>query len=120
MTPPNYSVSVSFLQKWIPGGPWILVAIDPAKKGLEAGTFGEPTLRELQAWLEEWGTKKMYNLYFTVNPCVRALKTKPSREHIASLSWLHVDLDPRAGEDLDSERVRILTRLSDPTVKGIP
>lgn len=117
---PNYQASIDFLQQWCKGGPWVLVGIDPNKKGLEAGTFSANDLDGLRAWLEEWGTKKRYNLYFTVNPCVRALKTKPSREHIASLSWLHVDLDPRPGEDLDAERARILALLRDPTPKGLP
>lgn len=117
---PDYKASIDFLQRWVKGGPWVLVAIDPNKKGLEAGTFSGNDLPGLTAWLEEWGTRKKYNLYFTVNPCVRALKTKPSREHIAALSWLHVDLDPRAGEDLDAERARILELLRDPEAKGIP
>jgi hypothetical protein len=117
---PDYKASIDFLQRWCKGGPWVLVAIDPNKKGLEAATFGQPTLGGLEPWLKEWGTDKRYNIYFTVNPCVRALKTKPSREHIAALAWLHVDLDPRAGEDLDAERTRILALLSDPTAKGIP
>jgi hypothetical protein len=117
---PNYQASIDFLQQWCKGGPWVLVAIDPNKKGLEGDTFSGNNLEGLRAWLEEWGTKKRYNIYFTVNPCVRALKTKPSREHIASLSWLHVDLDPRAGEDLDAERKRIVALLSDPTAKGLP
>jgi hypothetical protein len=117
---PDYKASIDFLQRWCKGGPWVLVAIDPNKKGLEAGTFSGNDIKGLEAWLEEWGTRKKYNVYFTVNPCVRALKTKPSREHIASLSWLHVDLDPRAGEDLDEERKRIVALLSDPTSKGLP
>jgi len=117
---PDYKASLDFLQQWVKGGPWVLVAIDPNKKGLEAGTFNGNDLGALNTWLEEWGTKRKYNVYFTVNPCVRALKTKPSREHIAALSWLHVDLDPRAGEDLDSERARIIALLRDPEAKGLP
>lgn len=117
---PDYAASVEFLQKWLPGGPWVLVSIDPNKKGLEAGTFGSAEPSELDAWLKEQGTRLKRNIYFTVNPCIRALRTKPSREHIGSLSWLHVDLDPRAGEDIDEERARILGLLRDPSAASIP
>lgn len=117
---PDYNASKDFLNKWLLGGAWVLVAIDPNKKGLEGDTFGDQDPKALDRWLEEQGTKLKRNLYFTVNPCVRALKTKPSREHIAALSWLHVDLDPRAGEDIDEERKRILKLLKDPTSLGVP
>jgi hypothetical protein len=136
---PSYEKSIEFLQQWCKGGPWVLVAIDPNKKGLEAETFGQSSLKELEAWLDEWGTRKKYNVYFTVNPCIRRMTTKPSREHIAALSWLHVDVDPReyprgpefqafpADEQarqlaahLDGERARIIALLSDPTAKGLP
>lgn len=119
---PDYAASVAFLEQWLPGGPWVLVAIDPNKKGLDAETFGGTDVKggQLLEWLEKQGTKLKRNLYFTVNPCRRHLTTKPSREHIQGLSWLHIDLDPRAGEDLDAERARILALLRDPSAKGIP
>ena len=108
---PDYKASIEFLQKWCKGGPWVLVAIAPDKKEIEVATFGQPTIAGLELWLEEQGTKLKRNLYFTVNPLVRALKAKPSREHIASLAWLHVDIDPRAGEDHAAERARIFDTL---------
>lgn len=119
---PDYKASKAFLDQWLPGGPWVLVAIDPNKKGIEADTFsvGVNDTKQLNDWLTEQGTTKRRNIYFTVNQCDRPLKTKPSREHIAALSWLHIDLDPRAGEDLDEERERILTLLQDPTPLGVP
>lgn len=117
---PDYKASYEFLQRWQIDGPWVLVAIDPNKKGIEARTFGDPTRKDMLAWLEEQGTRLKRNIYFTVNQCVRALSTKPSREHIAALNWLHVDLDPRAGEDIDEERERIRKLLEDPTPLGIP
>jgi len=117
---PKYDDSISFLERWLPGGPWVLVAIDPNKKGLEADTFGgtDVSSGRLKEWLEKQGAKR--NIYFTVNPCTRHLTTKPSREHIRGLMWLHVDLDPRAGEDLDAERARILALLNDPSSLGVP
>ena len=118
---PDYKASIDFLQRWLPRGPWVLVAIDPNKKGLEADTFGGADVRKrLPEWLEDQGTKRKRNIYFTVNPCSRHLTTKPSREHVAALSWLHVDLDPRAGEDFAEERERIRALILDPSALGIP
>ncbi len=117
---PDYKASIDFLNQWLPRGPWVLVAIDPNKKGLEADTFGGADLKaRLPEWLEEQGTRRKRNIYFTVNPCSRHLTTKPSREHIQGLTWLHLDLDPRAGEDFTEERERILTLLRDPSSLGI-
>lgn len=112
---PDYAKAIEFLQKWCKGGPWVVVAIDPNKKGIDAATFGEPTLDALRDWLEEQGSKLKRNVYFTVNPCMRSMSKKPERLDIAALSWLHVDIDPRAGEDHEAERARILGVL-----RGLP
>src|SRR5690606_35872469 len=53
------------------------------------------------------------NLYFHVNPVRRAMGRKASKEDIARLSWLHVDIDPRAGEDFQEERRRALRLLQE-------
>ncbi|MCC6407596.1 MAG: hypothetical protein IT453_10535 [Planctomycetes bacterium] len=116
---PDYSQSEAFLQKWCKGGPWVLVALAPDKKEIEVATFGQPTIARLEPWLEEQGTKLKRNIYFGTNPCGRPMKSPPSREHIAALAWLHVDLDPRAGEDHVAERARILDRLRN-LPDGIP
>jgi hypothetical protein len=119
---PQYEKSIEFLEKVRPGGEWCLVAIDPNKKGLEADTFGGTDVKSkrLIEWLEEQGSKRKRNIYWTVNQLRRHLKTKPSREHISGLNWLHVDVDPRAGEDIAAERERIRALLLDPTHLGIP
>ncbi|MDN5787890.1 DUF5906 domain-containing protein [Pseudorhodobacter sp.] len=45
---------------------------------------------------------------------------KAKKEHVVSVGWLWVDVDPRAGEDLESERTRILALLTVNLPKGIP
>jgi len=120
MISPNYLASADFLKQWAKTGPWVLVALDPDKKGIEADTFSPLDEKRMMDWLEKQGTKLKRNIYFTVNPCVRPLQTKPMREHIGALAWLHVDLDPRSGEPIDEERSRILKLLQNPTAKGIP
>ena len=55
-------------------------------------------------------TQGKKNLYFTVNPTLKPLsgRVKAKKEHIRGMIALHVDLDPRAGEDLEKERTRAL------------
>lgn len=134
---PTYRKSVEFLQRWNPSGPWVVTAIDPEKRAIDTETFTADAYDELQAWLRLHGRSR--NIYFTVNPVTRAIKSKPTREHIAALSWLHVDLDPREyprgeafqrlavdeqqrvlNEHLDLERIRIRGLLRDPSGLGIP
>src|SRR5690349_8124298 len=115
---PDYNKSIEFLQQWNPVGPWVLTAIDPDKKAIDTESFVRDDVNSLRIWLEDHGRRR--NIYFTVNPVTRAIRVKPSREHISALAWLHVDLDPRAGEDLEAERRRILGLLQDPSAKGLP
>lgn len=124
---PNYKASLDFLSKWMPRGPWVLTAIvpDKPKKGAATftDTFGQHDVNSgrLLRWLEEHGTQRRRNIYFTPNGCRKqSVKKKPSKTDIAGLYWLHVDLDPRAGEDRATERERIFKLLQDPTHLGIP
>ncbi|WP_143058011.1 DNA primase family protein [Loktanella fryxellensis] len=45
---------------------------------------------------------------------------KAKKEDVASVGWLWVDLDPRAGEELDLERARLLGLLTTDLPKGVP
>ncbi|TAJ11808.1 MAG: hypothetical protein EPO68_14175 [Planctomycetota bacterium] len=92
---PDYKASIAFLDRWEPGGPWLVVAIDPHKKGIAAATFGKPTLPALEAWLSEQGTKLKRNLYFAVNTCKPGMKKKPTKADVIGLTALHVDIDPK-------------------------
>lgn len=117
---PDYKASLDFLDRWMDGGPWHVVAIDPNRKAIAVGTFGKPTIADLRAFLEEQGTKLKRNIYFVVNSSKRLSKDPPTREAIIAMGALHVDLDPRPGEDIGPERERILAVLRDPTSKGLP
>ena len=59
----------------------------------------------LAKWIEEHQGKS--NIYFSVNPLSLSLTNKASKHHIAALTHLHVDLDPRDGQPLEEERERI-------------
>ena len=109
---------ISFLNLWSPEGPWVLTAIRLDKKGIDTATFYPKTEDALLKWLNEYNGKR--NLYFHVNSPMRYLKKKADCEEILSVDWFHVDIDPRAGEDLDEERERALALLTTNLPEGIP
>ena len=106
---PDNAAALDFLQCWVASGPWVLTAISPDRTSINTRTFGPDRLEELEVWLTEHNGKN--NLYFHVNPTTRELSKKADREDIAALAWLHVDIDPRAGEDLEEEQARALALL---------
>lgn len=110
--------AVEFLRAFAPRGPWCLSAIEPDTRVIETHTFGPDTAEACEAWIARWNGVR--NVYFTVNPVMRAMNKKPERTDIAALAWLHVDIDPRTGEDLESERVRALGLLTEKLPKGVP
>jgi len=111
----NYKESVDFLERWCPGGWWVLTAISLDKKSINTTTFTERDV--VLEWLEKFGADR--NIYFSVNPTRYSVNKKPMREDVESLAWLHVDIDPRAGEDISQERKRALKTLQEPPA-GIP
>lgn len=118
---PRYDESVDFLRRWCPEGLWVLTAIHPSKKnaGLPTATFVAPRdTAAAKLWMEQFGAE--HNLYFHVNPVRAPLSKKAERADIASLSWLHVDVDPRAGEPIEEEQTRILRLFSEDLPRGIP
>jgi hypothetical protein len=108
-------VALDFLERWLPGGPWVLTAISTDRKKLHTATFTKRG--PAGQWVHELNGK--LNIYFHVNPCLRPLTKKAQREDIAALAWLHVDIDPRVGEDIEEERARALRLLQEPP-QGVP
>lgn len=106
--------AIDFLKHWCPEGPWVLTAIIPDGK-TETVTFTPDKWAKAADWIESHQGKR--NLYFHVNPVRRAMDVKASKEDIARLAWLHVDIDPRAGEDFEEERARALKLLRGYTPK---
>ncbi len=115
---PDNDTAVKFLQRYAPDGSWVLTAIHPEKKSIETATFGPNKIDAMRAWLEKHNGKR--NLYFSVNPTLEDMSKKASREDIASLSCLHVDIDPRTGEDIQEEQKRCLGQLTDELPEDVP
>lgn len=104
-----------FLRRLYPEGPWTVTAIEVDAPGIITETF--TAIDALDAWVKQNDGKR--NLYYSVNPVIGNLTKKASRECISEVAYLHVDIDPRAGEDLASERKRILALLQNPP-PGVP
>lgn len=103
---PDYGASLAFLRLLYPSGPWMLTAISTDKKTIRAKTFSADESGKVQSWLEKFGN---FNLYYSVNRPVESAFEKPKllKSEIAAAHFLHVDVDPREGEDLASEQERI-------------
>ena len=114
----NNEAVEKFLLRWAPNGPWVLTAIRTDKKGIETKTFYPNKVQELEEWLSQYNGKR--NLYFHVNSPMHDLTKKAGREDIRSVDWFHVDIDPRAGEDLVEERERALGLLTTNLPEGVP
>lgn len=109
---PDTRAAIDFLYQWGPEGPWVLTAISTDKKSIKTRCFTAEHSAEMEAWIVENNGNR--NLYFQVNPSIRNEDVKSARTNIQSLSWLHVDVDPRPGEDLQDERDRALKMLQAP------
>ncbi len=85
-----------------------LTAIEP-DKGIETRTFELSKLSQCKRWIDKYqGT---HNIYFSVNPTKYPVNKKANKKDIASMDWLHVDIDPIPDKDLKKERKRILADL---------
>lgn len=105
----------AFLNKYRPGGPFVLTAIIPDGK-TETRTFTNAD--EAEAWASQ--KNKTKNIYFHVNKTRGPLTNKAAKDDIAAVEFLHVDIDPRPGENFAEERARILKRLTTELPEGIP
>ena len=100
--------SVEFLKKWLPDGPWGLVAISPKEGKAISGEFITNSER-ISSWLaENNGTN---NCYFHSNTLAGPVSPRGRREDFLEVPWLHVDVDPRVGEDVAAEQARILAAI---------
>jgi len=85
---PDTSAAIAFLEKWVPGGPWLLVAIEP-DGATEARTFRKTGA--MRNWIQFWQGKR--NLYFSVNRAKSDLSKKAAKSDISTFDALHVDID---------------------------
>ena len=101
--------AVAFLECWQPGGPWVLTSIVPDSGKIATATFSASNLVQMRDWIAARQGKQ--NLYFTVNAVFGEVDVKPNKGAISAIRALHVDVDPRVGEDPEEERARALRML---------
>lgn len=98
---------------WVrPEGYWILTAIFPDGGPTKTATFEPETIEDCKRWIAARSEEEM-NLYWMVNPARSKLNSKAKKEDVEELAWLHVDIDPRRGEDPAEARAAALKKLTD-------
>lgn len=103
--------AVEFLEWAYPQGPWCLTAIEVDRMGISTATFYPSSAKRVHDFLHEHA---LCNIYWSVNRPLHDLSKKAEKVDIAAAHFLHVDVDPRANEDLTRERERILGLLDRP------
>ncbi len=107
---PDGAAIREFLELVQPGGPWVLTAIP-----VEGGRTATETFHDMTKAVD-WAERQNIlprNVYWTVNRVRGDVDRKPKKEDIEEALFLHVDLDPRKGEDVAKERTRIHKLLED-------
>lgn len=115
---PDNQAAIDFLKLVYPEGPWVLTAIRPDRKAIETRTFRPKDAEALLTWLKRYNNER--NIYWQVNPPINDTNKKSERENVKELAYLHVDIDPRAGEELDAEHARIRKLLTTNLPDGVP
>lgn len=116
--------ATEFLTKLYPQGPWLLTALPvesdhPKKKSPPTQTFLPGQEANVVAWLKEM-EGGAFNFYFSVNPPKQAMTKKARRLDIKEMAYLHVDIDPKKGEDRLKAKDRIEALLTNALPEGIP
>lgn len=90
------AAALDFLQRWRPGGPWVLSAIevDPPKKNAPVPTVTFTDPGEAARWIDAHAGGR-WNIYFTVNVTRGPVSKKPTKRDMAAATGFHVDVDPR-------------------------
>src|SRR6516165_11361575 len=81
------AAQADFLAQLRPGGPWLLVAIDPDTETITAITAQQQA--DVTSFVQRWSGKR--NLYYTVNPIRQPLYKEPKKTDVAALEYLLAD-----------------------------
>lgn len=106
---PDTAAAINFLKLFAPDGWWALTGIVPDTRKIETRTFNVSEEREAAAWLD--ARQGHRNMYFSVNQPESRLTTKATKQQIAEVGALHVDVDPDPDRPLAEEQARILGML---------
>lgn len=116
---PDLDAAVAYLQWRSAAGPWVLTAIsNNAKDRTVTDTFRQGDEDRMASWIARQNDELARNVYYHVNGMLRPLAKKAEKTDVASLDWLHVDIDPMPGKNIDEERARIRAMLAEH--EGLP
>lgn len=108
---------LEFLERFEPQGPWHLFAkVD--NKRLVASTFHPSSRAEALKFITDHNG--VNNLYISVNPPINDMAKKAELSDLREMRWLHVDIDSRAGEDVEDELFRIKGLLTERWPTALP
>ena len=72
-------------------------------------TFTPMTRPQDQSFVEDWVKgKKGWNLYYSLNEPAQGLRNKAKKKDIATIHGVYIDVDPRNGHDLTTEKERLI------------
>lgn len=96
---PDLDMAIGFLRQYRPEGPWVLTAIPDGGGRTKTKTFRPKTEAAAREWIQRWNGAERHHVYFMANPPMRDLDKKASKEDVREMAVLHVDIDPKKGED---------------------
>lgn len=96
---PDPDKAIDFLRQYRPEGPWVLTAIPDGGGRTKTATFRPETEADAREWIQRWNGAECHHVYFMANPPMRDLDKKASKEDVLEMAVLHVDIDPKKGED---------------------
>lgn len=116
---PEYGAAWAFMDAMHPGRLRVVTGIREVngKKQLPTQTFAPDQGAAFMAWTEAAG--RDCNLYWHPAEPLKPVTKKMERTDVRAVWHLHVDVDPRAGEPLESEHARILGLVRNPP-GGLP
>lgn len=115
---PNFDAAWDFLQTLQPGRLVTVTCISLDKKQLPTETFDATEKAKFLKWIAA-GAAMPANCYYSLAEPMGRFTKKMERTDCKAVHYFHVDLDPRAGEDLAREQERILNLLRNPP-EGVP
>lgn len=119
---PNVEEAIRFMTWLAPHGPWHIYTID-AEGGAPVPMpfdFGPATnLEKCAVWIEQRNVARQ-NVYYSPNRPRAGVRKKASKEEMDVALWAYVDIDPCAGESLESEQKRILDLLQEERPASVP
>jgi P4 family phage/plasmid primase-like protien len=107
--------AVDFLAKFSGDNLIVLTSIIP-DGFTTTRTFSLDDTEEMKRFIKEKNQNE--NIYFSVNPVNNRVSKKASESDIKELAWLHVDIDPDEGMDLNDSRKEILDKLNSSPLKA--